>query len=172
MRIREYHQAGDGVMCMPWRHEELSYAGETASCNRVARLMSRHGLLGVPPRRPVRSKRTGVRPDHVRNHLERDFSPLESNTKWVTDITCIHTGEGLLYPCTVLDLYSHEIVSWSMSGQLRALIPGQRFAELFGQRRDLRSDGIADGFGAVSGQRGPVLDSGIETVTPHGWQVQ
>ena len=103
-------------MGMPRMHEELSYDGETAGRNRVARLMSRHGLFGVPQRRPFRSKHTGVRPDHVRNHLERNFAALEPNTKWVTDITCIHTGEGWLYLCTVLDLYSHKIVGWSMSG--------------------------------------------------------
>lgn len=97
-------------------HEELSYAGETASRNRMARLMSRHGLLGVPRHRSIHSKCMGVRPDHARNHLERDFSAPEPNTKWVTDITCIHTGEGWLYLCTVLDLYNHKIVGWSMSG--------------------------------------------------------
>ena len=116
VRIREYHHASDGVMGMPRMHEELGYDGETASRNRVARLMRRHRLSGVPKRRPFRSRRPGVRPDHVRNHLERDFVALEPNTKWVTDITCIRTGEGWLYLCTVLDLYSHKIVGWSMSG--------------------------------------------------------
>lgn len=65
-RIREYHEASDGVMGMPRMHEELGYDGETASRNRVARLMSRYGLFGVPRRRPIRGKRTGVRPNHVR----------------------------------------------------------------------------------------------------------
>ena len=115
VRIREYHQASDGVIGMPRMHEELGYDGETASRNRVARLMSRHGLFGVPRRRATHSKRSGIRPDHVRNHLDRDFSALEPNTKWVTDITYIHTGEGWLYLCTVLDLYSYKIVGWSMS---------------------------------------------------------
>jgi putative transposase len=73
VRIREYQEASDGVMGMPRMHEELSYAGATASRNRVARLMSRHGLFSVPRRRSVRSKRTGVRPDHVRSHLEWNF---------------------------------------------------------------------------------------------------
>lgn len=76
-------------MGMPRMQEELGYDGETASPNRVARLMAQQGLVGVPQRRPFRNKRTGSRPDHVRN-LERDFVALEPNTKWVTDITCIH----------------------------------------------------------------------------------
>lgn len=115
VRIRELHAGSDGVMGMPRMHEELRYDGETASPNRVARLMVSDGLYGVPQRRQWRKKRTGVRPSTVRNHLERDFEALEPNTKWVTDITYIRTAEGWLYLCVVLDLYSKRVVGWSMS---------------------------------------------------------
>ena len=115
-RIRLHHTASDGVMGMPRMHEELMYEGETASPNRVARLMAKDGLYGIPQRRAWRAKRSGTRPAYVRNHLERDFSASEPNTKWVTDITYIRTGEGWLYLCTVLDLFSHRIVGWSMAG--------------------------------------------------------
>ena len=97
-------------------HQELVYGDETASRNRVARLMAGEKLFGIPQRRSWQRKRTGVRPDHVRNHLERDFTAWEPNTKWVTDITYIRTAEGWLYLCTVLDLFSHQIVGWSMAG--------------------------------------------------------
>ena len=69
--IQELHAASDGVMGMPRMHEDLSYAGETVSRNRVARLMAKDGLFGVPQKRSWQRKRTGVRPDHVKNHLER-----------------------------------------------------------------------------------------------------
>jgi putative transposase len=95
-------------------HEELGYNGETASPNRVARLMARHGLFSLPKRRPFRNKRTGVRPDHARNHLELDFVALESDSKWVTDIDCIYKGKLRLNLCTVLDLYRNKMAGWSM----------------------------------------------------------
>ena len=38
-RIREYHTASDSVMGMPRMHEVLTHEGETASRNRIARLM-------------------------------------------------------------------------------------------------------------------------------------
>jgi putative transposase len=98
-RIREHHAASDGVMGMPRMHEQLSYDGETASPNRVARVMARAGLFGIPQRRQWRKKRSG-----------------EPNTKWVTDITYIYTAQGWLYLCVVLDLFSGKIVGWSMSG--------------------------------------------------------
>ena len=102
-------------MGAPRMHEELGYEGETASLNRVARLMAGAGLSGVPQKRRWRHKPSGERPTHVRNHLERDFAALEPNTKWVVDITFIKTGEGWLYLCAVLDLFSHKVVGWSMA---------------------------------------------------------
>ena len=114
-KIRERHAASDGVMGAPRMHEVLGYEGETASLNRVARLMAGDGLFGIPQKRRWRHKPSGVRPTHVRNHLERDFLALEPNTKWVVDITFIKTGEGWLYLCAVLDLYSGKVVGWSMA---------------------------------------------------------
>jgi putative transposase len=46
--------------------------------------------------------------------LERDFSALETETKWVTVITEIKTGKGKLYLCIVLDLFDQRIVGWFM----------------------------------------------------------
>jgi putative transposase len=114
-RIREHHEASDGVMGMPRMHEELGYEGVAAGRNRIARLMARHGLFGIPQRRRWRHKSSGNRPAHVRNHLERDFAAAEPNTKWVIDITYVQTGEGWLYVCVVTDLYSGQAVGWSMS---------------------------------------------------------
>ncbi len=114
-KIRQHHADSDGVMGAPRMHEALRYEGETASLNRIARLMANDGLYGVPQRRRWRHKPSGVRPVHVRNHLERDFAALEPNTKWVVDITYIKTGEGWLYLCAVMDLFSGKVVGWSMS---------------------------------------------------------
>ena len=119
-KIREHHAASDGVMGAPRMHEVLGYEGETASLNRVARLMAGADLSGVPQKRRWRHKRSGVRPAHVRNHLARDFAAMEPNTKWVVDITFIKTGEGWLYLCAVLDLYSGKVVGWSMAPSMHA----------------------------------------------------
>jgi putative transposase len=95
--------------------EDLRYAGERCGRHRVARMMRRAGLQGVPQRRQWRKKPAGVRPRGTRNHLERDFHAAAPNTKWVTDITYIRTAEHWLYLCVVLDLYSGLVVGWSMS---------------------------------------------------------
>lgn len=96
-------------------HEDLVEEGARTSLNRVARRMAAHGLQGWPrPMRRGQRGRPALTPPGVRNLLERDFTALEPQTKWVTDITEIKTGEGKLYLCVVLDLFDQRVVGWSM----------------------------------------------------------
>jgi len=114
-RIHALHQDSRGTLGAGRMQEDLVEEGLTASRNRVARLMALAGLQGWP-----RQKRRGQRaqpaltPPGVRNLLERDFSALEPETKWVTDITEIKTQQAKLYLCVVLDLFDQRIVGWSM----------------------------------------------------------
>ena len=41
-----------------------------------------------------------------------------ANKAWVTDITYIRTHEGWLYLSVVLDLFSRQVVGWSMSNTI------------------------------------------------------
>lgn len=52
------------------------------------------------------------------NHLNRQFTPDGPNQSWVTDITYIRTHEGWLYLAVVLDLYSRQVVGWSMVSRI------------------------------------------------------
>jgi transposase InsO family protein len=52
------------------------------------------------------------------NLLGRQFEPAAVNRAWVADITYIPTGEGWLYLAAVEDLYSRQIVGWSMGEHL------------------------------------------------------
>ena len=114
-RIRELHATSDGVLGRRRIHEDLRYEGETASANRVGRLMKQNGLYGIPQKRRWRKKASQPRPSHVANHLARVFEASEANTKWATDITYVRTAEDWLYLCVVIDLYSRQVVGWSMS---------------------------------------------------------
>ena len=114
-RIRELHEDSRGTLGAGRMREDLVDEGETASLNRVARLMAADGLQGWPrPKHRGQRGQPGLPPPGIRNQLERDFTALEPETKWVTDITEIKTDEGKLYLCIVLDLYSHLVVGWSM----------------------------------------------------------
>lgn len=114
-RIREIHEDSGGAIGVPRMHEDLTEEGETASKNRIARLMSSNGLQGWPrkKKRGMRGK-PGLPPAGVQNLLERDFLALEPETKWVTDITELKTDEGKLFLCVVIDLFSKLVIGWSM----------------------------------------------------------
>lgn len=114
-RIRALHEDSRGTLGAGRMQEDLVDEGEVVSLNRVARLMAADGLQGWP-RKKRRGQRgqPGLAPPGVRNWLERDFTALEPETKWVTDITEIKTDEGKLYLCIVLDLFDHRVVGWSM----------------------------------------------------------
>ena len=117
-RINIIHQNSDGVFGSPRIWDELRYQGETCSLNRVARLMRSAAIAGIPARKQWRRRKSSQRPYYVMNHLERDFSAPKPNTKWVTDITYIRTGEGWLYLAVIIDLYSRLVIGWSMSHRM------------------------------------------------------
>lgn len=47
-RIREIHEDSRGAIGVPRMHEDLTEGGETASKNRIARLMASAGIQGWP----------------------------------------------------------------------------------------------------------------------------
>ncbi len=122
-RIKSLHAESDGVLGAGRLWEDLRYAGETCSFNRVARLMHKQGIKGIPQKKRWKKKPSEKRPVGITNHLARDFRASVPNTKWVTDITYIETGEGWLYLSAVKDLHTDVIVGWSMGHrQTRELV--------------------------------------------------
>jgi transposase InsO family protein len=98
----------------PRMTRELRRRGRRVGHNRVARLM-REGQLGARPRKPYRvTTKSNHKHPVAGNVLQRQFSVPTANKVWVSDITYIATGEGWMYLCAVLDLYSRRAVGWSM----------------------------------------------------------
>ena len=98
---------------------DLQEAGERVGKNTVALLMRKSALIPKATKRfrvTTNSRNTVAAP----NHLKRDFSPATPNQSWVSDITFIHTREGWLYLCVVIDLFSRAVVGWSMSNRMKA----------------------------------------------------
>ena len=54
------------------------------------------------------------------NQLARQFEVNQPNQAYVGDITYIPTGEGWLYLAVVIDLYSRQVVGWSMAERMKA----------------------------------------------------
>ncbi len=52
------------------------------------------------------------------NLFARDFSPALPNQVWTTDITYLATDEGWLYLTVMLDLFSRQVVGWSIKHRM------------------------------------------------------
>jgi putative transposase len=50
--------------------------------------------------------------------LEQQFDVEVPNQAWVTDTTYIRTHGGWLYLAVVLDLFSRQVIGWSMSSRI------------------------------------------------------
>jgi len=48
------------------------------------------------------------------NKLKRDFRAQAPNQKWLTDISYIHTNEGVRYLSAILDAHDNFIVAYDM----------------------------------------------------------
>ncbi len=138
-KIRHIHQDSDGVFGSPRIYEELRYGGETCSLNRVARLMQSNAMAGIPSKRQWRKRKPGMRPDDIRNHLNRDFAATEANMKWVTDITYVRTGEGWLYLAVIIDLYDGQVIGWSMSSRMKKQLVMQAVLMALWRKQDKAS---------------------------------
>lgn len=51
------------------------------------------------------------------NLLNRQFRAVRPNEKWVTDISYIHTKEGILYLSMIRDLYDNSIVAYKTASR-------------------------------------------------------
>lgn len=76
----------------------------------VLRVMQKYGLLSVIRRKKYRNY--GEHLHKYPNLLNRDFHAERPNQKWVTDISYIHTRQGVLYLSIIRDLYDNSIVAY------------------------------------------------------------
>lgn len=98
--------------------DDLRDLGEQCGINRIYRIMRAAGLRSQTGYGKRRFKRGGSPAVVAPNHLQRQFDVTEPNKVWVTDITYIRTHEGWLYLAAVLDLFSRQVIGWSMSSRM------------------------------------------------------
>lgn len=88
--------------------------------NRIARLMHREGLW-ARQRSKYRVATTDSRhKDPIAPNRLLALKAERPDQVWVTDATCILTGQGWLYLVAVLDVYSRRVLGWSMHDHLDA----------------------------------------------------
>jgi transposase InsO family protein len=113
--VKASHTKSRGTYGSPRVHADLRARGVRVGKKRVARLMRRDGLIARRKRRFRRTTDSNHSDPIAPNVLERRFTAEATNTRWVTDVTCLWTAQGWLFLAAMLDLHSRRVVGWATS---------------------------------------------------------
>ena len=126
-------------------------ADATYGTRRMAKALGAHGISCGRCRARTLMKLAGVRVKSKKrfrvttdsNHnlpvapnlLNRQFNVSKPNYSWVGDITYIWTSEGWLYLATVMDLFSRQIVGWSLQKRMTSKLVADALLMAIWRRR-------------------------------------
>jgi len=119
VHIKAAHAGSKGEYGWPRVWEELRANGVRVGKERIRRLMKQHGIKARGKRKFVVTTDSKHNLPIAPNLLDRNFQPDAPNSVWTSDITYIQTDEGWLYLAVVLDLYSRQVVGWSMQPHMQ-----------------------------------------------------
>ncbi len=118
VEIQAIHQQFKERYGSPRIYKELRARGLDCCVNTVAKLMRQQGIAAKTKRKFRCTTDSNHDQPVAENILDRQFEPTAVNQVWVADITYVPTRQGWLYLAAVEDLYSRQIVGWSMSERI------------------------------------------------------
>jgi transposase InsO family protein len=98
--------------------KDLREQGTRVGKNRIWRLMRENGLRVKTTRRFKVTTNSDHKQPVAPNLVKRKFTAEAPDRLWTGDITYIWTGEGWLYLAVVLDVFSRQIIGWSMNRRM------------------------------------------------------
>ncbi len=110
-RVHREHRGHSGAL-KTWR--VLQRQGIACGKHRVARLRREHNIVARRRRRFVVTTQSKYTKWQAPNRLKRNFCASQPDRVWVGDVTHVPTREGWLYLAVLIDLYSRQVVGWSM----------------------------------------------------------
>ena len=114
-KIKHSHQQSREIYGSPKIHKDLMANGETCGVNRVARLMNLADIKSKMARKFVVTTDSKNTMQPAPDLLRRRFTVDKHDEAWVSDTTFIATRQGWLYLAIILDLFSRQVIGWSMS---------------------------------------------------------
>lgn len=100
--------------------KELAQQGKVISRRRIGRLMERAGLSCKTKKKFKATTNSKHDKPIAPNLLDMQFTVSQPNRYYVGDITYIATQEGWLYLAVVIDLFSRQVIGWSMGQRMKA----------------------------------------------------
>lgn len=114
VHILAIHAETRGGYGWPRTWKELLARGIRVGKERVQKLMQLHGIRAKGKRRFKVTTDSHHDLPIAPNLLERKFAVSEPDKVWAGDITYIATDEGWLFLAVVIDLFSRQVIGWSL----------------------------------------------------------
>jgi putative transposase len=118
VHIKAIHAETRGGYGWPRIWKELLARGIRVGKLRVQKLMQLHGIRAKGKRRFKVTTDSNHDLSISPNLLDRQFSVAEPDKVWAGDITYIATDEGWLFLAVVIDLFSRQVVGWSLRADM------------------------------------------------------
>jgi len=135
--VKAAHKKSKGTYGTRRIAEEIEAYGSNCGRTRAGTLMK---LAGVAAKQKKKFKATTDSKHNLPvapNLLNRQFKTKEPDKVYVSDITYIWTREGWLYLAVVLDLFSRQVVGWSLGTRMsRKLIMNALLMAIWRRRPD------------------------------------
>ena len=122
VHIKALHAETRGAYGWPRIWRELVARGIPVGKQRVQKLMQLHGIRAKGKRRFKVTTDSNHKLPISPNLLNREFTVAEPDRVWVGDITYIATDEGWLFLAVVIDLFSRQVVGWSLREDMSSSI--------------------------------------------------
>ena len=112
------HAETHGGYGLPRTWKELLARGIRVGKQRVQKLMQLHGIRAKGKRRFKVTTDSNHDQPIAPNLLNREFTVSEPDKVWPGDITYIATDEGWLFLAVVIDLFSRQVIGWSLRADM------------------------------------------------------
>ena len=135
VHIKAIHAETRAAYGWPRTWKTLLGRGIRVGKERVQKLMKLHGIRAKGKRRFKVTTDSNHDLPISPNVLNREFTVAAPDKVWVGDITYIATDEGWLFLAVVIDLFSRQVVGWSLQPHMQAGLVKDALAMAWWRRR-------------------------------------
>ena len=118
VQVAKSFKRSNGVYGYRKIQADLALRGIEIGSELVRSLMGTLGLVSCHPR-PWRITTVQGAGNAPKDLVKRDFTATQPGERFVGDITYVPTWEGWVYVATVIDLFTKEVVGWSIADHMR-----------------------------------------------------
>lgn len=112
--IEDVHRSSRKSYGSPRIFRQLQAMGHGVGKTKVERTMKKHGIRAKTKRKFRVTTDSKHKLPVAPNLLNRNFSPNKPNQVWASDLTYVWTHEGWLFLAVIVDLFSRQVVGWSL----------------------------------------------------------